>query len=48
VDSDGALGSYSYQTANAGGGVGLNPDGISACPVGIPASYIIECTPAVY
>jgi prepilin-type N-terminal cleavage/methylation domain-containing protein len=45
VDGNGSSGSYSYQTANSGGGVGLLADGVSGCPAGIPAGEIFNCAP---
>jgi hypothetical protein len=48
VDADGALGGYSYQSANGGGGLGITSDTVSGCPVGLPADNIINCAPTVY
>jgi prepilin-type N-terminal cleavage/methylation domain-containing protein len=48
VDSDGIMGGYGYQSANAGGGIGFVGDGISGCPVGLPADSIHNCTPSIY
>jgi len=50
-DNDGDLvqGSYSIQSANAGGSaVGLNTDGISACLVGIPKDELVDCRPGAF
>lgn len=47
VDGDSQLGSYSYQTANTGGPVGLLNDGISTCPL-MPAGTLHNCSPTVF
>lgn len=47
VDADGALGSYSFQTANTGGGIGFVLDGVSTCPL-MPAGQLHNCRPTTF
>ncbi len=45
VDGNGIQSGFSFQTDNIGLGGGQVPDGITACPVGLPAGSLFECVP---
>lgn len=45
VDGNGAAGGFAFQTDNLGAGGGQIIDGITACPLGLPAGQLFECVP---
>ena len=45
VDGNAANGGFSFQSSNIGNGIGQLWDGISPCPLGVPAFSIYECVP---
>ena len=47
VDGDGVQGGFTYQTANGGGALGFQIDGVSGCPL-MPSGTIHNCWPTVY
>jgi prepilin-type N-terminal cleavage/methylation domain-containing protein len=47
IDEDGTPGNFTYQSGNSGGPVGLQLDGITACP-GMPPDTIHNCSPTLF